>query len=197
MPINYNILITYGGVTRKVQKGECIFREGAQSLYYYQLVEGAVKLYSTNEWGKDLVQGYFTAGQGFGEPPLLLERPYPSTAQATEASVIIKIRREGLLNILKDFPEYQQQLLMIFAERIYSKATSAQIWIAHTPEDKIKLFLQKVKDENRTNFEQPVPYTRQQIAHSTGLCTETVIRTLRRMDREGKVYIKNHKLFLK
>ncbi|HMR91845.1 MAG TPA: helix-turn-helix domain-containing protein, partial [Chitinophagaceae bacterium] len=40
-----------------------------------------------------------------------------------------------------------------------------------------------------------VPYPRQQIADFIGLRVETVIRTLVRMSREGKITIDNHKLY--
>src|SRR5690606_20808596 len=118
MPIDYNILITYGGIAKKIQKGEYIFLEGAMPCYYYQIVEGNVKMSSTNESGKELIQGTFTDGQSFGEPPLLLDRPYPSTAEATTPCVIVKIRKTGFLNILNDFPEITKQFLFSFAERI-------------------------------------------------------------------------------
>ena len=195
MLINCDILIAYGGCAKKYEKDAIIFREGTAPRFLYQIVEGEVKLYSTNNEGKDLIQGLFKVGDSFGEPPLLLDKVYPSTAQTTTPGVIIKITREKLMNILDDYPEINRKILYTFAERIYDKATAAQIWLSHTPEEKIIGFLDKVKEEYGTTAKLLIPFTRQQIADFTGLRVETVIRTLIRMSEQDKVSIMDHKLY--
>lgn len=195
MQIDYNILIAYGGFVRKLDKGSIIYHEGCNPYYFYQVVEGEVKLYCSNTEGRELIQGIFKDGESFGEPPLLLARKYPCTAQTTTASAIIKISREKLLSILKDYPEIEQRMMYSFAERIYEKILAGQIWISHTPEEKIIHFLSKIKELNNNGCRKLVPYTRQQIADSTGLRVETVIRTLIRMKKEDKVSIVDRKVY--
>src|SRR5690606_16508544 len=114
MLINCDILIAYGGCAKKYEKDAIIFREGTQPRFLYQIVEGEVKLYSTNNEGKDLIQGIFSTGDSFGEPPLLLDKTYPSTAQTTTPAVIIRITHEKLLNILDDYPDVNRKLLYTF-----------------------------------------------------------------------------------
>lgn len=195
MTIDYNILITYGGVSKKVSKGEMIFEEGGSPRFFYQIVQGEVKLFSTNTEGKVLLQGIAQEGQSFGESSLLLDRVYPTTAQATTSGIIVRISRENILNILKDFPELAISMLQNFAEKIYDKATAAQIWVSHSPEEKIQLFLKKHFPSKQTTESSLVPFTRQQIADFTGLRVETVIRTLKKMASSGLVKIINHKLY--
>ncbi|ODS73670.1 MAG: Crp/Fnr family transcriptional regulator [Cytophagaceae bacterium SCN 52-12] len=195
MQIDYNILIAYGGIARKFEKGSVIFWEGGTPNFFYQVVEGEVKMFSSNHDGKDLIQGIFSAGESFGEPPLLLGRSYPSTAQANKKCVIIRITKERFLNILEDYPEAVAGLLYKFAERIYQKASSVQIWVNQTPEEKIIAFLNKNLPASGSREKRKVPYTRQEIAGFTGLRVETVIRTLLRLSREGKVAIIGHKLY--
>lgn len=195
MQIDYNILIAYGGFARKFEKGSIIFHEGCDPYFFYQVVEGEVKLYSSNAEGRELIQGIFKAGESFGEPPLMLGKKYPSTAQAVTASVIVKISLEKFSAILKDYPDIASRLLFCFAERIYNKSTAAQIWISQTPEEKIVHFLNKLKEINKNGCRNLVPYTRQQIADCTGLRVETVIRTLVRMKKEDKVSIVDRKVY--
>jgi len=195
MQIDYNILIAYGGVARKFDKGAIIFWEGGIPNFFYQIVEGEVKIFSSNHDGKDLIQGIFNPGESFGEPPLLLGKPYPSTAQASKKCVVIRITKDRLLNILEDYPEASVGLLYKFAERIYRKASAAQIWVNQTPEEKIMMFLNKTRPDPGDGEKRKVPYTRQEIAGFTGLRVETVIRTLIRMSKEGKVSIVGHKLY--
>lgn len=39
-----------------------------------------------------------------------------------------------------------------------------------------------------------IPYTRQQLADMSGLRVETVIRTVKKMEREGKIALEGHKI---
>ncbi len=195
MQIDYDILMTYGGVAKKFSKGDFIFYEDTQPYYYYQVISGEVKMYSTNAEGRELTQGLLKAGQSFGEPPLLLNKPYPSTAQTCVDSVVVKIRKEHFQNILSDYPEFLGRLMYTFANRLYNKATSVQVWVKQTPEEKIFQFLCNEKHKFTHCLDQPLPYTRQQIADFVGVRVETVIRTLTKMCKEGKVKIVNHKLY--
>ncbi len=200
MYIDYNILITYGGVARKLAKGENVFEEGNSPRFFYQIIEGEIKIFSSNIEGKELAQAIYVEGESFGGPPLLLEKPYPSTAQATVSSVVMRISRENFIHILNDFPEISRALLYSFAERIYEKSAMAQVWVGHSPEEKIEQFLIKNKQKNvedgeNEDDENLVLFTRQQIADFTGLRVETVIRTLKKMSESGKVKIINHKLY--
>lgn len=195
MQIDEDILITYGAVARRYKKGSYLFHEDSMPYYFYQVLSGVVKLYSTSPEGKELTQGLFTDGQSFGEPPLLLGKCYPTTAQAVADSVIIKLRKEHFQSILHDYPELSQRLLYTFASRIYHKATAAQIWVRQTPEQKITHFLKTNKANNTLHAMEQVQYTRQQIADFTGLRVETVIRTLMKMKAKRLVNIVDHKLY--
>lgn len=194
MQIDHNILIAYGGVSKKVSKGSFIFMEGDTPRFFFQLVEGEIKVFSTNIEGKEFIQGIFTEGNSFGEPPLFEAKCYPSTAQASTDSVIVKISKEKLLNILQDYPGVALNLLQTFAKRLYHKATSTQILISRTPEEKILGFFNKTKMGD-CDGKILIPYTRQEIADFTSLRVETVIRALLKMHEEGKVLIKDHKVY--
>lgn len=194
MLIDYNILITYGGVAKRLDKDEFIFMEGEQPHFYYQLIEGNVKMFSTNTSGREFIQGIFSKGQSFGEPPLFIGKAYPSTAITLTPCVVVKITKEKLFHLLDDYPEITKSLLDFFAQRIYSKSVISQIRSCATPEEKISLFLES-NISTYSNKKSLVPYTRQQIADFTGLRVETVIRTLIKMDKEKKVEIIHHKLY--
>lgn len=195
MPIDYNILVTYGGIARNLVKGSIIFHEGDSPFFYYQIISGEVKLFSVNNQGKELLHGIFKTGQSFGESPILLDRVYPYSAQATASSSVVKIGKQSFQRVLNDYPDILSGLLYTLAQRIYDRAVSTQIWVQQTPENKIIHFLKKSKLECPPNKIQVVPYTRQQIANFTGLRVETVIRALIRMKEQGIVKIVNHKLY--
>ncbi len=187
--------IQYGGTNLYVKKGEMIFREGDTPYFLYLLTEGEVKMYSINQQGKELLQGIMLPGNCFGEPPLFLDKPYPSNSVALKDSIIIRLSKANLDKLLHEQPDIAISFLKRFAERIYQKTITNQILAANCPEEKIIAFLDRVKEDDGSTKPIKIEYTRQQIADSTGLCVETVIRTLLKLNTENVVEIKKHKVY--
>ncbi len=193
--IESDILITYGASNQKIRKGDFVFHENADPHFYYQILEGEVKMISMSQDGKELIQGIFHPGQSFGEPPLFVSKPYPSSAIAMVDSVILKLSKEKLFTLMEDRPGISISILEAFAERIYKKAVIAKILSCSDPEEKIITFLDNYREEIEATEPTKIPYTRQQIADSTGLCVETVIRTIKKLSLEQKVTIDKHKVY--
>ncbi len=198
MQIDTDILITWGAVYKKYHKHENIFEEGAHPKYYHQILEGDVKMYNTNEEGKEFIQGIFKKGESFGEPPLFINDIYPASAVTCNESVIIRLHKDYFLKLLSEYPKIQESFNLLFAKRIYSKAITAREIVNNNPEHRIIAFLDSYKKSNATNNLDAsilIPYTRQEIANFTGLRVETVIRTLIKMNESGKVSIQNRKVY--
>lgn len=197
MQIDLDVLFTWGAVAKKYHKDEIIFYEDDLALFYYQVVEGSVKMFCTNEDGKDFTQGIFKKGNSFGEPPLLINEVYPCSSSAIEDSVIIKISKDKFLTIIQEYPEINKNFLYLLALRVYRKTITNKNIINQKPEFRIVAFLTDYKKKNAiaANTTIQIPYTRQEIADFTGLRVETVIRTLTEMKKCKKVEINNHKLF--
>lgn len=195
MHIDYDLLITYGGIAKKISKGESVFSENSVPRYYYQIMEGSIKIYSSNKQGKELIQDIYTKGQSFGEPPLLIDKKYLIAAEAQEDSVIIQLRKDNFLQILNEHPDIVLELINDLSTRVYNNMIAAQILASQSPEEKIVKFLNQLVDKKIITKNAAIPYTRQQIASHIGLRVETVIRSLNKLQKEGKVNIINRKLF--
>jgi len=195
MNIDYNILLAYGGVAKKYKKGQFIFQEDCVPGFFYQVLEGEVRMFSTNSEGKEVIQGTFKKNQSFGEPPLLLDKLYPSSAVTNTPCVIIRLRKESFLNLLNDYPEISKSVIYCFANRLYQKAIATQIRIQQTPTEKLVHFFEFLKEPEPKQKPLMIPLTRQQIADYVGLRIETVIRTLAAMHKKGLVQIVDHKLY--
>ncbi len=194
MHIDPILLKSKGAMQKHYGKNEVIFYENEGAKFYYQIVEGTVKMFNDNNEGKQFLQGYFSPGQSFGEPPLLINEKYPSTAVSLTESLILRIPKEDFLEILYKNPEIKSELLQVFAERLYHKSVTAAEIINHSPEARILSFLDSYKKKCAEHEKVVIPFTRQIIADFTGLRVETVIRTLCRMKEMKKVDIINRKV---
>ncbi len=196
MKIDTNLLITWGAVAKKYKKNEVIFYEDEAAQFFYQIISGTVKMVNINDDGKEYIQGIFNDGNSFGEPPLFIDKKYPCSAIAQKDSVIIKMSKDSIYKLFKEYPELQLQFIQILSERIYNKAVTARELIHNKPENKILAFLKSYKQKAEvTNEDWLVPHTRQEMANLLGLRVETVIRALKKMEEKGQVKIINHKLY--
>jgi CRP-like cAMP-binding protein len=195
--IDIDLLISWGATYKKYRKGEFVFYEGDEALFYYQVENGLIKMSNLNDMGREYVQGNFNAGQSFGEPPLFINEHYPASAMAVEDSTVLRLTKEIFLNILDEYPTIQKKFLVLLAHKVYAKASTAKSVINHTPEERLLSFLNDYrKKQHATNEKILIPFTRQEIANFTGLRVETVIRTLSLMRAKKKVEIINRKLYI-
>jgi CRP-like cAMP-binding protein len=194
MQIDLDLLYTWGAIAKEYKKNQVIFSEDDMANFYYQIIDGSVKMFNSNDEGKEFTQGYFSNGQSFGEPPLLIEETYPATAIAFQDSKIVKLSKDKFLKILDDYPSILKDLLLLMCKRIHSKANASKYIINQKPEFRIIAFLNAHKNL-KENKKELVPFTRQEIANFTGLRVETVIRVFSKMSICNKVEIINHKIY--
>lgn len=196
MQIDTDILIAWGAVPKKFRKNEMIFREGDKPRYYYQIVSGKVKMFNSSNETKELTQGIFSEGESFAEPPIFIDEIYPANAVTLTDTVIMRILKERFLQLLDEYPALQRKFLELFSKRIYAKALLARELVSSSPEDRIRNFLQHYKKKHSDVPDRVhIGVTRQEIANSTGLRVETVIRTLQKMRTKNIVSIIDKKLF--
>lgn len=195
--ITEDLLFSLGGEIRRYEANETIFREGEFPLYYFQIMQGKVKLNNYNEDGKEFIQNLFSDGQSFGESLLFIDRPYPMNAVAIEDSSIIKLPKSHFLKLIQENPEVCSSIYQCLAERMYYKYIMLYNLSFQNPEAKLKLFMDYLKSyhEDKSPYSFQVPLTRQQMASLTGLRVETVIRVIKNMEKNKALKIQNRKIY--
>jgi CRP/FNR family transcriptional regulator, cyclic AMP receptor protein len=201
--IDREILTKYGARETQFKKDEFIFQEGEQALYYYQVIMGSVKMMTTSSDGQEFIQGIFKVNDSFGEPALLCDFPYPSSARALQACQLAKVSKENFLLLLKENFDVHLQLDQMLCQRLKYKSMILSEISFYDPEHRILSLLNYFKQDstrvqrvadNRQNY--LVPLTRQQLADLTGLRVETVIRTVKKMEGDGKLKLIGRKIAL-
>ncbi|MCK5705877.1 MAG: Crp/Fnr family transcriptional regulator [Cyclobacteriaceae bacterium] len=183
----------------EVQKDEYIFLEDESASFYFQVMSGTVKMSSYSENGQEFIQGIFKAGQSFGEPPLFGDFSYPNNAIATEKSEIARLPKDVFFELLKENFDIQWKFNALLSNRLRYKSILLKEISSYYPDHVIMTLLKYLRD-NSGEKDKPqfyVPFTRQQLADMTGLRVETVIRTVKKLHKEGKLEIRQHKIYLK
>jgi CRP/FNR family transcriptional regulator len=196
MQIDIDLLYSWGAVAKKYKKNEIVFNEDEEANFYYQILDGSVRLYNSNDEGKEFTQGIFCKGDGFGEPPLFINETYPAKAVTIQDSSIIKLSKDKFFKILDEYPSIQKYFLILLAQKIHSKSKTSKEIINQKPEYRVLAFLNSFKKKSGKSTEKIlIPFTRQEIANHTGLRVETVIRVFSQMNKKNQVEIIHHKIY--
>ncbi len=196
MNIDPDLLYSYGAEDKHYKKGEVIYKEGDHALYYYQIIKGKIKQNNYNEEGKEFIQNILGGEQSFGDPMLFLEKFYVMNAIALTDVDLIRLPKNKFLELLENNPKISLEMNACLSQRLYFKAIMLQNMSSPSPLLRLKGLLDYLKSyhDDECNHCFHVELTRQQIANLTGLRVETVIRTLKKMEKQGLIRIENRKI---
>lgn len=190
------ILEKYKATLKTYSQGEVVFRESEHAQFYYQIKSGKLKMFNHSADGKAFIQGFFEAGKSFGEPPLFQDTKYPACAQCITDCEVYMLPKEHFFELLSNHPKLHLTLTKILCKRMIYKAKIIQELSIHPPEHRILTLLNHFKEAANTTELYEVKLTRQQVSDMTGLRVETVIRTIKQLEKDKKLILKRHKVFL-
>ncbi|WPO80656.1 Crp/Fnr family transcriptional regulator [Flavobacterium sp. KACC 22761] len=192
------LLEKYGALKKSFDKNQTIFEEGIFPANYYQILSGEIKMSNYNDDGREFIQGIFYKGQSFGEPPLFLNQKYPANAIAVDDSEILLLPKSNFMKLLEENPKIGIKIIENLAQRLYYKSVMAAEISTQEPEHRVL----KLIDHGIAyfNFKKDtngylINFTRQQIGDLTGLRVETVIRTIKSLEKKGELKIINRKVY--
>lgn len=194
LDITENFIKETNAEIKKHEKNSLIINEGSTSLYFYYLLEGELSVYNLTPEGKEFLQHKVRENNFFGEPAVLLEKPFLGTVEVTsEFAKILRIKRENFLQYLKNNPDWSLEFTKSIAEKSIIKSNSLKNIVFLNPEDRIKKQLNDYKEGKDEKI--IIELTRKELSNMTGLRIETIIRTIKKMEKDGKLQIINGKVF--
>ncbi len=192
-----HLLQQFGAELKHFAKGTTLFQEGDRARYYYQVASGEVKMNNFNDEGKEFLQGIFTAGDSFGEPPLLIDEPYPANAEALTDATVYLLSKARFFELQSANPDAAIAISTRLAKRLYYKAIMASEISSQDPEHRLLKLIDYFKanvDPVPEGEKYSVPFTRQQLADLTGLRVETVIRAIKALEKKSEIEIQKRKI---
>jgi CRP/FNR family cyclic AMP-dependent transcriptional regulator len=184
------LLVTVGGKdallefannssTGQYNKKQAIYSEGHHPYRMYFVQSGKVKLYKTNDDGKELVIGLHSAGDFFGYIAMLEGTTYKESAEALEEAELAIIAREDFESLMNNNRDVMQQFIRLLANNITEREQQLLNLAYNSLRKKVAGALITVYDkysEGKTNF--TIDMSRENLANIAGAAKESVIRTL-------------------
>ena len=197
--IEESLLIKYHAKLKDFKKGDILFKNNSKSRYYYQIKSGEVKLYNISSEGKEFLQSIYSKNRGVGESAILGGYNHLVDCSVTKHSKIWILEKQRFLKLIKENNEVGFKLSKSICERLYYISLMAYENSIENSEHRIITLLNYLK-KNIYNINEPfqfkVDLSRKEIGELTGLRVETVIRSIKKLEKNNQVKIINHKVYI-
>ncbi|NEQ99102.1 MAG: mechanosensitive ion channel [Cyanothece sp. SIO2G6] len=104
------------GFRKHLVTSEILFRQGEKAQEFCIVLSGAIAAVLEGEYQEKQIFA-FTSGQYFGELPLMLGVPYPTTMKAIANTVLFVINQKGFEKLLHDYPVLAEDISQELAQR--------------------------------------------------------------------------------
>ncbi len=182
----------------KYKRKHLIYSEGNRPGRLFYIVKGKVKVFKTNDEGKELVTDLYTPGDFFGHVALLEEGPYTDSAEALEDTELVGISKEDFEKLMNSDKEISHQFIMLLARNITEKENQL-IGLAYNSLRKkvaeaLVALQKKYNPKKEKSFE--ININRGSLASIAGTATESLIRTLGDFRNEKLIDIKGSSIVI-
>lgn len=172
---------------RPYAKKEKIFTEGDYPRYLYLVETGKVKLYKTNDLGKEYIINYCQPGEFLGYTPLISgQDEYTFTAAAMEDSELRLIPREDFQKLLNADPNVTSRMIKLLANNVADKEEQLMQLAYDSIRKRVADTLVSIVEKEGTK---EFDILREDLAKMVGTAKESVIRTLTDFRESGYIDI--------
>mgnify|MGYP003487489491 CR=1 FL=1 len=150
--------------------------------------------------GKESVVHIIKPLNSFADIPLFEGTDYPVTAKCLEESLVLCISKEGFLELIYENPEISLRMLAGFAKRLKAMVNQVEdLTSKEIPNRLAKYILKEIKTAGTEKLAEPfvklsVPKTT--IAAYLGTITETLSRSLKKLQDEGVIRVNGKSIFV-
>jgi len=174
------------------KKGQIVFYEGSQSHGLFCIYSGKVKLSKLGENGKEQVVRFAKTGDILGYRSIFSEEPYQSSATVIEDSYICQFSKDKFMSIMKTNPQLSRNTITLLSNDLKQAEKSLLSIAQKTVKERIAealLLLHSTFGYFNDSTTLDVVLSRSEIADTAGTTTETTIRTLALLNKEGFIVL--------
>ncbi|MDH3888376.1 MAG: Crp/Fnr family transcriptional regulator [Gammaproteobacteria bacterium] len=189
-------LLEHHMVTRSFQKNTIIINEGDEANSFFIIIKGAVKVFLSNEEGKEIIINAQFAGDHFGELALLDDAPRSASVITTEKSTIGVIAKEDFHKVLAKNTDLSLNLIRELTRRVRLLSDNVRSLALMDVYGRVaKILLDMAQEEDGIMVINKRP-TQQDIANHIGASREMVARILKDLTTGNYITIDGRRLII-
>ncbi len=172
--------LSEGREARIYKKKEDIFSEGSYPKGIYFINKGKIKIYKSNELGKDLILDLHKEGDFFGHIDIMQDGKHLNSATALEESEIYMIPKDDFFSLLFKNAQVSRKFIEMLSNNLRENEKQLLKLAYNSVRKRLAEALVKLSDKYKKTEDNvfSMNVSREDLANLVGTATETVIRTL-------------------
>ncbi len=175
----------------KFKKGTVIYEPGGTPKAVYFILSGEVRMVTVNDDGKEFIQGIFKANEYFGEPALLVGKPYLAFTIVSRDAEIIILDKAQFFDLIEKDQAFSMDLIKTLSNRLFYKSMMLEELANEQAEHRVATLINYLFKHQEDAV---LDITRQQLADMSGLRVETVIRIVKKMADQKVIRLQKGKI---
>ncbi|MEP6464901.1 MAG: response regulator [Parafilimonas sp.] len=160
------------------KKRQMLYAEGQRPKAVYYIKSGKIKIYKTNDYGKELITNIYSKGDFFGYTYVLEEINYKENAEVLEDAEIMHIPKEDFMTLVYGDSQVAKQFITLIAQNVLNKEETLLNLAYNSLRKKVAYHLLQVFDKFKKDNDTTIHLSRENLAQTVGIATESLIRTL-------------------
>ncbi len=190
-------LLTEFTSIRRVNKGEQIFSEGQEASAFFIVLSGKVKIYKLSPDGKEHTLHIHSNGETVAEAAIFDSMDYPASCMAIEDSILIRISREGILSLIRKYPELAFKMMSGYSRRLRQFVMKIEELSLKDIKARLAGYLLENSVEQDGNLICNLTYSKKEIASLLGTIPETLSRALAFLKQKNLISEENNRIIIK
>jgi CRP/FNR family cyclic AMP-dependent transcriptional regulator len=180
------------------KKKQLVYSEGKRPFAVYHIINGKIKTFKVNVFGKELITGIYTDGDFIGYTTVLEETNYSDTAEVLEDAELMIIPTADFLQLIYNNPQVSKQFIKLLTKNVLENEEKLLTIAYQSLRKKVAIGLIGVFDKFKTQlFPKPeLIISRQDLSHIVGVATESLVRTLSDFKAEKLIELKEGKIIV-
>lgn len=182
------------------KKGQVIFYEGNHPHGLFCIHKGKVKISKLGEEGKEQVVRFAGTGELLGYRSILSNESYNATATALEDSHVCLISKDKFMDVLNKNNNFSMEIIKMLSADLRNSEQHLINISQKTVRERVAETLLLLKEKfglESDNKTLSLSLTRREIGDIAGISTETTIRTLSDMNKDGLIELKGKSIIIK
>lgn len=176
---------------KNFQKKELVFQEGEHPRQLYFISKGKVKLFKTNDDGKELTLKVLKEGEFFGHIDLIKGTKYNESAAATETAELSIIPKDDFFALLYANKDVSSKMIKMLADDVVGQEEQLLHLAYHSIRKRVAEALIMLHERYEVGATSSISILRDDLASIVGTAKESVIRTLTDFKNEKLIDIEN------
>lgn len=184
------------GSRRRYAAGTLLFVAEAPAGEFFYIVSGSVRVYKTDEQGRELDVARFGAGDFLGEAVAFARGRYPFTAEVVEETLALSFDAAEVLRATEKHPEVARFFIELLARKCLLLSGRLESLGLRTVRQRLARYLSA-----ECTGSQPcvvnLRMKKKELAQALGTAAETLSRTLRQLQSLGLIEVRGASVLIK